>query len=103
MALSGGMSFEVTTYNSSVWDVKKIKVVSILEWIINPLHLEVADVRCNLEIDGMQVCHPYPEFSGFESSCLVKPLQHPTEGSAEVVVRPDKDDFSHWNFASGWS
>nr|CUU99293.1 hypothetical transcript [Hymenolepis microstoma] len=42
----------------------------------------------------------YPEFSGFESSYLVKFLQHSTEGSAEVVVSPDKDDFSYWSFSS---
>nr|CUU97744.1 hypothetical transcript [Hymenolepis microstoma] len=45
----------------------------------------------------------YPEFSGFESPCLVTSLQLSTEGSAEVVVRPNKDDFSYWSFISGWS
>nr|CUU97953.1 hypothetical transcript [Hymenolepis microstoma] len=42
-------------------------------------------------------------FGLFESSCPAFFFQHSTEGSVEVVVRPDKDDFSYWNFASGWS
>nr|CUU97876.1 hypothetical transcript [Hymenolepis microstoma] len=60
---------------------------SIFHWPLAGLY--VADVRCNLEIGSM-----YPEFSGFECSCPVTSLQHSTEGSAEVVVRLDKDDFS---------
>nr|CUU98766.1 hypothetical transcript [Hymenolepis microstoma] len=63
---SGGMGVEVSKYWSFVLDIKKIEVGYIL---------------------GNR------EFSGFESSCLEKSLQHSTEGSAEVVVRPDKEDF----------
>nr|CUU97320.1 hypothetical transcript [Hymenolepis microstoma] len=40
---------------------------------------------------GMGVEVPkYPDVSGFEPSYLVTSLQHSTEGSAEVAVRPDK-------------
>nr|CUU98767.1 hypothetical transcript [Hymenolepis microstoma] len=52
---------------------------------------------------GKPVCKRYPEFFGCESSCPVKSLQHSTEESTEVVVRPDKDVFSYWSFVSGWS
>ncbi|VDO06000.1 unnamed protein product [Rodentolepis nana] len=36
----------------------------------------------------------YAGFFGFGSSCLLTSLEHSTEGSVEVMIRPDKSDFS---------
>nr|CDS29392.1 hypothetical protein HmN_000873000 [Hymenolepis microstoma] len=66
-AISGGMGVKVSKYYSFVLDIKSTEVESILE---------------------------YPEFSVFESSCLVTSHHRSTEGSAEVMVWSDTDDFS---------
>nr|CUU98615.1 hypothetical transcript [Hymenolepis microstoma] len=75
----------------------KAPVKSVFDFLLSCVSVLIA------QSGGMGVkVSKYPEFLGFESSCLVTSLHQSTEGSAKVVVRPDKDDFSYWRFVSGW-
>nr|CUU98087.1 hypothetical transcript [Hymenolepis microstoma] len=65
------------------------------------LMINVQWVSCGESADEI---NPYEilKIFGFETSCLVTFLQHSTEGSAEVLVRPDKEDFSYWSESDNW-